>query len=292
MKMCPMEDEIVALAEAVEDLSTNPDFNGDISNLRMLAENEMEVQIKNLPAPIQNKIRAWFTAKMNSVEEKARSKIPDVAKVAAEVGGAAEMVGNAAGLAAVAGVSQRAEVIMEDGEVNLDEIQEQVRDLVEGMDIGEPDFDDDIEEKGTTEDIVEEVSEPVEESPTEETPEPVIDAISDGRGSEFIHLAQQVRDALTSTQRRKIVSEEMNGEWPVSMVINRVSRTMGIGLEDEYKNGKTLEGVIEGTDIDVSIIASSLKHSNLDDLDTGMTISANCVVKEYRAALKRFELLG
>jgi hypothetical protein len=84
----------------------------------------------------------------------------------------------------------------------------------------------------------------------------------------------------------------MNGEWPVSMVINRVSRTMGIGLEDEYKNGKTLEGVIEGTDIDVSIIASSLKHSNLDDLDTGMTISANCVVKEYRAALKRFELLG
>ena len=292
MKMCPMEDEIVALAEAVEDLSTNPDFNGDISNLRMLAENEMEVQIKNLPAPIQNKIRAWFAAKMDSVEKKARSKIPDVAKVAAEVGGAAEMVGNAAGLAAVAGVSQRAEVIMEDGEVNLDEIQDQVRDLVEGMDIGEPDFDDDIEEKGTTEDIVEEVSEPVEEAPTEEIPEPVIDAISDGRGSEFILLAQQVRDALTSTQRRKIVSEEMNGEWPVSMVINRVSRTMGIGLEDEYKNGKTLEGVIEGTDISVSIIASTLKHSNLDDLDPGMTISAICVVKEYRAALKRFELLG
>ena len=292
MKMCPMEDEIVALAEAVEDLSTNPDFNGDISNLRMLAENEMEVQIKNLPAPIQNKIRAWFAAKMDSVEKKARSKIPDVAKVAAEVGGAAEMVGNAAGLAAVAGVSQRAEVIMEDGEVNLDEIQDQVRDLVEGMDIGEPDFDDDIEEKGTTEDIVEEVSEPVEESPTEEISEPVIDAISDGRGSEFILLAQQVRDALTSTQRRKIVSEKMNGEWPVSMVINRVSRTMGIGLEDEYKNGKTLEGVIEGTDISVSIIASTLKHSNLDDLDAGMTISANCVVKEYRAALKRFELLG
>jgi hypothetical protein len=287
-----MEDEIVALAEAVEDLSTNPDFNGDISNLRMLAENEMEVQIKNLPAPIQNKIRAWFAAKMDSVEEKARSKIPDVAKVAAEVGEAAGAVGTAAGLAAVAGVSQRAEVIMEDGEVNLDEIQEQVRDLVEGMDIGEPDFDDDIEEKGTTEDIVEEVSEPVEESPTEETPEPVIDAISDGRGSEFILLAQQVRDALTSTQRRKIVSEEMNGEWPVSVIINRVSRTMGIGLEDEYKNGKTLEGVIEGTDISVSIIASTMKHSNLDDLDAGMTISANCVVKEYRAALKRFELLG
>ena len=292
MKVCPMEDEIVALAEAVEDLSTNPDFNGDISNLRMLAENEMEVQIKNLPAPIQNKIRAWFAAKMDSVEEKARSKIPDVAKVAAEVGEAAGAVGTAAGLAAVAGVSQRAEVIMEDGEVNLDEIQDQVRDLVEGMDIGEPDFDDDIEEKGTTEDIVEEVSEPVEESPTEETPEPVIDAISDGRGSEFILLAQQVRDALTSTQRRKIVSEEMNGEWPVSVIINRVSRTMGIGLEDEYKNGKTLEGVIEGTDISVSIIASTMKHSNLDDLDAGMTISAICVVKEYRAALKRFELLG
>lgn len=290
--MCPMEDEIVALAEAVEDLSTNPDFNGDISNLRMLAEDEMEVQIKNLPAPIQNKIRAWFTAKMDSLEEKTRSKIPDATKFAAEVEGAAGAVGAAAGLATIAGVSERAEVIMEDGEVNLDEIQEQVRGLVEGMDIGEPDFDDDIEEMETT---AEDISEPkgvVEDMPTGDITESVAKPIINERANEFILLAQQVRDALTSTQRTKIVSQDMTGEWPVSMVINRVSRTMGIGLEDKYQNGKTLEGVIEGTDIGISIITSSLMHSNLDDLDEGMTISVNCVVKEYRAALKRFELLG
>jgi hypothetical protein len=288
----PMEDEIEALAEAVEEISADPDFDGEISNLRMLAEEEMEGQIKNLPAPIQNKIRAGFAAKMDIVEQKARSKIPDAAKVAAGVGVAAGVVGSAAGLATIAGVSQRAEVIMEDGEVNLDEIQEQVRDLVEGMDIGEPEFDDDVEEMESTEDIVEEVSEPVEEAPPEETPEPVIEPMSDERGNEFIMLAQQVRDALTSTQRRKIVSENLTGQWPVSVVINRVSRTMGIGLEDEYKNGKTLEGVIEGTDIAVSVLASALKHSNLDELEEGMTISVNCVVKEYRAVLKRLELFG
>jgi hypothetical protein len=288
----PMEDEIEALAEAVEEISADPDFDGEISNLRMLAEEEMEGQIKNLPAPIQNKIRAGFAAKMDIVEQKARSKIPDAGKVAAGVGVAAGVVGSAAGLATIAGVSQRAEVIMEDGEVNLDEIQEQVRDLVEGMDIGEPEFDDDVEEMESTEDIVEEVSEPVEEAPPEETPEPVIEPMSDERGTEFILLAQQVRDALTSTQRRKIVSENLTGEWPVTVVINRVSRTMGIGLEDEYKNGKTLEGVIEGTDIAVSVLASALKHSNLDELEEGMTISVNCVVKEYRAVLKRLELFG
>ena len=291
----PMEDEIEALAEAVEEISTDPDYDGEISNLRMLAEEEMEGQIKNLPAPIQNKIRAGFAAKMDIVEEKARSKIPDAAKVAAGVGVAAGAVGAAAGLAAIAGVSQRAEVIMEDGEVDLDEIQDQVRDLVEGMDIGEPEFDDDVEEmKMDSTDVVaeEEISEPVEESPPEEVTEPVIEPMSDERGTEFILLAQQVRDALTSTQRRKIVSENLTGEWPVTMVINRVSRTMGIGLEDEYKNGKTLEGVIEGTDIAVSVLASALKHSNLDELEEGMTISVNCVVKEYRAVLKRFELFG
>ncbi|HIO25246.1 MAG TPA: hypothetical protein EYN17_04940 [Candidatus Poseidoniales archaeon] len=288
----PMEDEIEALAEAVEEISADPDFGGEISNLRMLAEQEMEGQIKNLPAPIQNKIRAAFATKMDAVEEKARSKIPDAAKVAAGVGVAAGVVGAAAGLATIAGVSQRAEVIMEDGEVNLDEIQDQVRDLVEGMDIGEPEFDDDVEEMESTEDIVEEVSEPVEEAPPEEVPEPVIEPMSDERGSEFILLAQQVRDSLTSTQRRKIVSEDLTGEWPVSVVINRVRRTTGIGLTDEYKNGKTIEGKIEGTDIDVSIIASALKHSDLDELEEGMIISANCVVKEYRAVLKRLELLG
>jgi hypothetical protein len=288
----PMEDEIEALAEAVEEISADPDFGGEISNLRMLAEQEMEGQIKNLPAPIQNKIRAGFAAKMDTVEEKARGKIPDAAKVAAGVGVAAGAVGAAAGLATIAGVSQRAEVIMEDGEVNLDEIQDQVRDLVEGMDIGEPEFDDDVEEMESTEDIVEEVSEPVEEAPPEEVPEPVIETMSDERGNEFILLAQQVRDSLTSSQRTKIVSEDLTGEWPVSVVINRVRRTTGIGLTDEYKKGKTIEGKIEGTDIDVSIIASVLKHTDLDELEEGMIISANCVVKEYRAVLKRLELLG
>ena len=275
------EQEIVALAEAVEELSIDPNFDGEISNLRMLAEEEMEGQIKNLPAPIQNKIRAGFAARMNAVEEKARSKIPDAAKVAAGVGVAAGAVGAAAGLAAVAGVSERAEVIMEDGEVDLDEIQNQVRDLVEGMDIGEPEFDDEMEAS-------EEISEP---APVEETPQPVIEPMSDERGSDFVLLAQQVRDALTSTERTKIVSQDMTGEWPISVVINRVSRTMGIGLADEYKNGKTLEGVIDGTDIAVSVFASD-KTPNLDELEAGMTISTNCVVKEYRAVLKRFELLG
>jgi hypothetical protein len=170
-----------------------------------------------------------------------------------------------------------------------------VLDLVEGMDIAPPEFDDEVEEiemDSTGVAPEEEISEPVEDAATKEVNEPVIELMSDERGSEFILLAQQVRDALTSNQRRKIVSEDMTGEWPVSVEINRITRTMGIGLEDEYRNGKTLEGVIEGTDIDVSIIASALKHSNLDELESGMIISANCVVKEYRAVLKRFELFG
>lgn len=291
-EVLPMEDEIAALAVAVEELSTNPDFDGEISNLRVLAENEMERQIKNLPASIQNKIRAGFVAKMDIVEEKVRSKIPDAAKVATGVGAAAGAVGTASGLAAVAGISQRAEVIMEDGEVNLDEIQEQVQDLVEGMDLPAPDFDADIEKPESTKEEISEPEDIVEDTPAEEIAESVIEPMNDGRGSEFILLAEEIRDALTSTQRTKIVSQDMNGEWPVSVVIERITRTMGIGLAEEYKTGKTIEGKIEGTDIDVSIITSSLKHSNFDDWGAGTTISVNCVVKEYRAGLKRLELFG
>ncbi len=281
------EQEIAALAEAVEEISIDPNFEGEISNLRVLAEEEMEGQIKNLPAPIQNKIRAGFAAKMDAVEEKARSKIPQANRLAAGVGVTAGAVGAAAGLAAVAGVSERAEVIMEDGEVDLDEIQDQVRDLVEGMDIGEPEFDDEIEDMEAST----EISEPEEETPVVETPQPATEPLSDGRGSEFVLLAERVKDALTSGERTKIVSQEMTGEWPVLVEINRVRRTMGIGLGDEYKNGKTLEGVIVGTDIAVSVLTSD-KTPNLDEFEAGMTISTNCVVKEYRAVLKRFELLG
>jgi len=203
------------------------------------------------------------------------------------------VVGSTAGLAAVAGVSERAEVIMADGDVNLDEIQEQVLGLVEGMDLPTPDFDADIEEIKPTEEELSESEDIVEDAPSEEITDynTWIGRKGDERGSEFILLAEEVKDALTSNQRTKIMSQGMTGEWPVSVVIEQITRTMGIGLTEEYKTGKTIEGKIEGTDIDVSIIASSLKHSNFDELESGMTIYVNCVVKEYRAGLKRFELL-
>jgi len=114
----------------------------------------------------------------------------------------------------------------------------------------------------------------------------------DAREGEFIRLVEGVKAARTSTQRSKMVAEDLTGVWPVTIVIDDIHRTMGVGLDDEYKDGKTIEGIIEGTDVAVSILASSVKHPDLYELEPGMTFAANCVVKEYRPVMKRFQLLG
>ena len=51
----PMEDEIAALAEAVKEISTDPDFDGEISNWHIFSKelNIVEVnQIKYLPGSV------------------------------------------------------------------------------------------------------------------------------------------------------------------------------------------------------------------------------------------------
>ncbi len=285
------EVDVEALVQAVEELSTEPDFDGEVDKLRVMAEDEMEERIEKLPAPIQERIRTTFAAKMDSLESKVRSGIPRADKVAVGVAAAAGLAGAAAvGLAATHRVSKGDEEIPEDGEADLEE-QAHARPNIEGVDVTELGF-----EEGAEEVAVESSGEPSDESAEEAESvvmaPPMTSAMIDVREGEFIRLVEGVKAAVTSTQRSKMVTEELTGAWPVTVVIDSIHRTMGVGLDDEYKDGKTIEGIIEGTDIAVSILASSVKHPDMDELGPGMTFAANCVVKEYRPVMKRFELLG
>ncbi len=257
------EVDVEALVQAVEELSTedyarlvaHPDFDGEVDKLRVMAEEEMEERIEKLPAPIQERIRTTFAAKMDSFESKVRSGIPRADKVAVGVAAAAGLAGAAAaGLAATHRVSKGDEVAVESSREPSDESADEAESVVMAP--------------------------------------PMTSAMINAREGEFIRLVEGVKAARTSTQRSKMVAEDLTGVWPVTIVIDDIHRTMGVGLDDEYKNGKTIEGIIEGTDVAVSILASSIKHPDLYELEPGMTFAANCVVKEYRPVMKRFQLLG
>jgi len=255
------EVDVEALVQAVEaQIGPIPDFDGEVDKLRALAEEEMEKRIEKLPAPIQERVRATFAAKMGSLETKVRSGIPRADKVAVGVAAAAGLAGAAAvGLAATHRVSKG-------------------------------------DEEGAEEVAVESSGEPSDESADEAESvvmaPPMTSVMIDAREGEFIRLVEGVKAARTSTQRSKMVAEDLTGLWPVTVVIDDIHRTMGVGLDAEYKDGKTIEGVIEGTDIAVSILASSLKHQNLDEFEPGMKFISTVAVKEYRPVLKRFQLLA
>ena len=255
------EVDVEALVQAVEaQIGPIPDFDGEVDKLRVLAEEEMEKRIEKLPAPIQERVRATFAAKMGSLETKVRSGIPRADKVAVGVAAAAGLAGAAAvGLAATHRVSKG-------------------------------------DEEGAEEVAVESSGEPSDESADEAESvvmaPPMTSVMIDAREGEFIRLVEGVKAARTSTQRSKMVAEDLTGLWPVTVVIDDIHRTMGVGLDAEYKDGKTIEGVIEGTDIAVSILASSLKHQNLDEFEPGMKFISTVAVKEYRPVLKRFQLLA
>jgi len=273
------DEEIEVIASAVEELAEDPDTG--IDELRALADSHLEERMSGLSDHQKNRLRAYLGVKLDSIEEKAGGMASDsrVRKGMAAAGGAAAITAAVAGWAATHKVSERAEEILEDGEVSLSEVKEQVSEIIEVAQEPEPEpvADEDAPEMPTT-------------GWPEPDPEPTPASGEVGDSDEFVIMAHEIDGMLTYSEQASRLESAMGKLWDLTVEIERVEHTTGIGLGQEFRYGKTVVGKVG--DSEVAIAFPESRNEEITELKSGQKGVIRASIKEYQSVLKRFEMLA
>ncbi len=273
--------ELEVVASAIEELAEDPDAS--IDELRALADSHLEERMSGLSDHQKNRLRGFLGVKLDSIEEKAGRISSDsgVSKGIAAAGGAAAITAAVAGWAATHRVPERAEKILEDGEVGFDEVREQISEIIEVEQEPEPEpepvVDEDAPEMPTTG-----WTEPDSE------PTPVSDGVGDS--DEFVALGQEIDGMLTYSEQANRLKSAMEMSWDLTVEIGRVEHTTGIGLGQEFRYGKTIVGKVG--DSEVAIAFPESRNEEITALQSGQKGVIRASIKEYQSVLKRFEMLA
>ena len=272
--------ELEVVASAIEELAEDPDAS--IDELRALADSHLEERMSGLSDHQKDRLRGVLWEKMNAIEEKARGRISSdsgVSKGIAAAGAAAAITAAAAGWAATHKVPERVEEVLEDGEVGLDEMREQVSEIIEVAQEPEP------------EPVVEEdASDMPSTGWTESEPEPTPVSGGVGDSDEFVALGQEIDGMLTYSEQASRLKSAMDMSWNLTVVIERVEHTTGIGLGQEFRYGKTVVGKVG--DSEVAIAFPESRNEEITALQSGQKGVIRASIKEYQSVLKRFEMLA
>ncbi|MBK29924.1 MAG: hypothetical protein CMB49_04340, partial [Euryarchaeota archaeon] len=136
----------------------------------------------------------------------------------------------------------------------------------------------DVEETLIVEEIVEEV----------EDVETVVENISSG--IDLHDLVVQLSEARFASERSSIIDSVQGSTYSFAIKVDRVERSLGIGLAEYLRNGRSLSGNIEGDDIDVNVRMPASRNDEMDSIDKGTVVDIVASVSDWNSLRKRLDL--
>jgi len=151
-----------------------------------------------------------------------------------------------------------------------------------------------------TEDVFETVSEemplddlaPVEpESAVFPAAEDLHPAAASGGEADLVSIAESILAASRfGFERERIVEENIDSAFACAIRISKVDRTYSYSSDDRFRNGRTVVGRIEGTECEASLLTPQSRNEEIDALDSGQTLEAQCVLLKWNTIYDRLEM--
>ena len=138
---------------------------------------------------------------------------------------------------------------------------------------------------------------PAESPPAEEPPldppaveQPPAAAAASGAAA-LEDIVQQLETASRyGSEREKIVKEHAGTLFPCEIEIDKIERTYSYTPEERLRDGRTVTGVIAGTDCEVSLLMTAARNDELAALKTGSTLQANGTLLKWSSIYDRIEM--
>ena len=250
----------------------------DVESLQALAEPRLMKTMSGLPAPVQEKGRSMLYSRIEELAAKAEVKKAAIA--AAATGGLAG-VGLAA--ASVARAADKVQTVVEEVEEVIEpEDEPEVEEVIEAED--EPVVEEVIEPE--EEPVIESESEPEPESEPEIVAEPA-DTVEPAMSlHDLVHAFSEARFA---SERSKLIEANAGAAYSFSVEVSRVERTLGIGLTEHLRNGRSVAGKVVGDDIEVIVRMPASRNDEIDAMKGG-ELAVSGLVSDWNSLRKRLDL--
>ena len=241
----------------------------DTAELKMMSVETFDAKLGALPEPVRMKVQSKLFENIDAIKLKVDAK---KAKAAAGV---------AAGVAAV-GVAAAAR---SSAASKVEEVVEKVEEIV-----AEPEPE-----------PVEQIAEPVEEIVAEPEPEPPVEEVIEEPEPETVpvqvaeasiplhDLIVQLSEARFASERSAIIDEMEGASYSFSIEVDNVERTLGIGLSEYLKSGRSLTGNIVGDDIEVLVRMPASRNDEMEAVKGG-SIDITATVSDWNSLRKRLDL--
>ena len=254
-----MADEMGAnLQEVIEQHAG--DF--DAAELKLMSTETFDSKLSALPEPVRMKVQSKLFQKIDAIKLKVDAK---KARAAAGVAAGVAAVGVAA--AATSSAASKVEEVAE----KVEEIAAEPEPEPEPEVIQEPEP---VPEPEPEPEAIEEIA-PVEE--VAEASIPLHD------------LIVQLSEARFASERSAIINEMEGASYSFAIEVERVERTVGIGLSEHLKSGRSLTGNIIGDDIEVLVRMPASRNEEMEAVQ-GASIDVNAVVSDWNSLRKRLDL--
>ena len=168
--------------------------------------------------------------------------------------------------------------------------------IVDESPVVEPAVDDSytsaVEEEAVAETLVAEEPAVVEEATSHEPAaagaEP---AATQATGDDFLAIAGQLVSAKKyGPEREQIIKDRAEQSFQCMLEIEKVERTYAYSSDERFRNGRTVIGVISGTECKVKLQLPEERNDEVDALDSGTTFSADCMLLKWDNIYDRLEM--
>ena len=110
-------------------------------------------------------------------------------------------------------------------------------------------------------------------------------------GGDFLAIVGRLVSAKKySSEREQIVKDHAEQSFQCILEIEKVERTYAYSSDERFRNGRTATGIISGTQCKVKLQLPEERNDEVDALDSGTALSADCLLLKWDNIYDRLEM--
>ena len=196
------------------------------------------------------------------------------------------------------------EQMRQEVEEKKEELSEQIREKVEELEEKVPEEIKDTESFQDMKSSVEETIEQIDEKADEVIEEAVVESVEqierieeavimplEDSLSQLNDTLERLDKSIMSSDRKKIISELSGTQMNLDMTVERIDSTIGYGIDEELRGGKTIVGKVEGIPHPVSIKVPKSMNDMANALRKGEKIEHNVALSDFNTIRKMLEFV-